>query len=424
MIGRKEIEGVRAIVQNKTIKFSLLATVASLALFFAACDSAVSPNLGPGVTNPNEVAATVDGTEIKMEEVERILKQQARGEESKLSPLELAAARLQVLDGLIQKQVLYQKAEAEKTVPSDQEVNAELNRLKTESGKSREQFEKELKQSGNTEESLKKTLKKDMAINKLVEKITGKIEPPKESEIEAFYNGNREAFKAKRGAQLAAIVIDPRKLNDADTTTNQVEAQQRAKEIGDRLLVRRADFATLAREFSEDPQTRARGGDWQYFTEDQMKQAFGPVFADFVMNKMQTGEIFPQAIVFEGKILIIKLQDKKLKDEDQTLETPGVREKITKALIDSRKQLLSQSYAAVAMSDAKIRNLLAEKVIENPNELSGARPAATSKPGSESNENSNSNASNSAANAANANLNAASDNAPGNSNAEPKKEDE
>lgn len=358
----------------------LLAVFSVFTLSFTNCEPSSGPGVGTEGVNPNEVAATVNGTEIKMEEVERILKQQARGEESKLSPLELAAARLQVLEGLIRQEVLFQKAQAEETVPTDEEVNNELNRRKTESGMSQEQWEKQLTESGTTEEALKESLKKEMAINKLIEKVTGKIEPPKDSEIEAFYNGNKEAFKARRGAQFGAIVIDPRKVFEGDTTTNEVEAQQRATELGNRLLRGGTDFATVAREYSEDPQTRASGGDWRYFTEDEMRQTFGANFADYVMNQAQSGDIVPQAIPLEGKILILKVQQKKEKDEDQTLETPGVREQITKALIDSRKQLLSESYAAVAMSEATIENYLARKVIENPNELSGARPAPQAQP--------------------------------------------
>jgi peptidyl-prolyl cis-trans isomerase SurA len=239
----------------------------------------------------------------------------------------------------------------------------------------------------------------------LIDKIAGKIEPPKDNEIEAFYNSNKEALKNKRGAQLAAIVIDPQKTAEGDTTTTEIEAQQKAKEVGDRLL-RGADFATVAREASEDPQTGLQGGDWRYFTEDEMKQAFGQGVSDYVMTKMQNGQIVPQAIPFQGKILIIKLQRKQETDEDRTLETPGVREEITKFLIDSRKQLLSQSYAAVAMNEAKVENFLAGKVISNPNELSGARPAPVTTPATNAN-----------TNAANGNTNTVNVNSTANSNA-------
>ena len=116
------------------IRIGLLTVLSAFTLSFTNCESVADPGTGTDGVNPNEVAATVNGNEIKMEEVERILKQQTRGEESKLSPLELAAARLQVLEGLIRTEVLFQKAQEEETVPSDDEVNAELNRRKTESG--------------------------------------------------------------------------------------------------------------------------------------------------------------------------------------------------------------------------------------------------------------------------------------------------
>ncbi|GIU81815.1 MAG: hypothetical protein KatS3mg006_0879 [Pyrinomonadaceae bacterium] len=359
-------------VQIKVRERIVLAIVLVLATF-----SAISCNSERA--SGGEIAATVNGKPIRMEEVERVVKSQLRGEEKKLSPLEIAQARLQALDLLIQREVLFQKAQKENLVPRDEEITAEINKRKTESGLSQEEFEKRLKEIDETEASLRESVKKELAIQKLNDKITGRIESPKESEIKAFFESNRELFKAKRGAQLAVIVIDPQKTSEQDTTTNQVEAQQKAKELGDRLL-RGADFATVARENSEDPQTALRGGDWRYFTEEELKQAFGDAAADYIMNKMNVGDIIPQVIPFEGRYLIIKLQRRQEKDEDQTLDSPGVRQQITDLLVNARKQLLIQAYMAVAMDEARIENFLAKKVIENPNELSGARPMVAETP--------------------------------------------
>lgn len=403
MIRKVNFEGAKATVQKSNFRFLTYIFLAAAALIFNACNTGSTSNSSPGEMASGDTAAAVNGKAIKMEEVERGLKQQAQGQPINLSPLELAAARLQILESLIQQEVMFQKAEKEGTVPSEEEVTAELNKLKTQSAKSQEQYEKDLQATGTTEQQLKDSLKKQLAINKLIEKVASKVEPPRDSEIEAFYNSNKEGFKNKRGAQLAAIVIDPQKTFDGDTTTTEIEAQQKAKEVGDRLL-RGADFATVAREASEEPQTRMQGGDWRYFSEDEMKQAFGPQFAEYVMTKMENGQIIPQAIPFQGKILIVKLQRKQETDEDRTLETPGVREEITKYLIDSRKQLLSQSYAAVAMNEAKIENYLAQKVITNPNELSGARPASAATPA------------NTNANTATLNTNTANTNSAGNVN--------
>jgi parvulin-like peptidyl-prolyl isomerase len=388
-------------VRRSTISILFSAALVAIAVFIAACGG---PASGPetGGVDPNETAATVNGKPIKMEEVERAIKQQAQGQESTLSPLELAAGRLQVLQTLIEQEVMYQKAEKEGAVPTDEEVTGEFNKRKTASGLSQEQFDAKMKEIGETEASARLTIKKGLAIQKLQDKITGKIEPPKDNEITQFYNNNPAAFKNKRGAQLGAIVIDPSDSGSGDTTRNDLEAQAKAKEVGTRIM-QGADFATVAREASEDSNTKMQGGDWRYFTEEEMKQAFGQGFSDAVMTKMQNGQIFPQLVPFEGRYLIIKLQRKQERDEDRTLDTPGVRQEITDYLINSRKQLLAASYQAIAMNEAKIENFLAKKVVNNPNELSGARPAVSPTAAA-----ANSNTASNVANTSNTNTNGAS----------------
>ncbi|MGH9949110.1 MAG: SurA N-terminal domain-containing protein, partial [Pyrinomonadaceae bacterium] len=210
-------------MRRSKIFFLFLTVAAVSAAFITGCGGPVSGPDGP--VDGNETAATVNGKTIKMEDVERAIKQQAQGQENRLSPLELAAARLQVLQSLIEQEVMFQKAEKEGTVPTDEEVNAEFNKQKTASGMSAEQFDAKMKEIGETEASARLAIKKGLAITKLNERITGQIEPPKDNEIEQFYNSNKEAFKNKRGAQLAVIVIDPKDNGQGDTTKNDIEAQ-------------------------------------------------------------------------------------------------------------------------------------------------------------------------------------------------------
>jgi hypothetical protein len=80
-------------------------------------------------------------------------------------------------------------------------------------------------------------------------------------------------------------------------------------------------------------------------------------------------------VAIGGRYYIFKLQERVDKEENLTLESPGVRPQITELLVNNRKQLLAASYQAIAMNEAKVENYLAKKVVDNPNELSGARPA-------------------------------------------------
>ncbi len=352
--------------------------VLSLGLTAVACFLFLTSGCGnsPASGTKGDAAATVNGKPIMKEQVEKVLKQQGQGQESKLSPLELAQARLRILEGLIQQEVMFQKAEKEKTVPSDEDVTAEYNKQKTASNLSAEQFDKKMQEIGETDASAKDTIKKGLAIQKLMEKVTSKVDAPKDNEIEAFYNTNKEMFLKKRGVKLAVIVIDPANSGAGDTTVDDATARLKVNEIGTKLQQGNgANFTDVARESSEDP-SRVQGGELQYFPEDALKQNFGEYAESFMNPKYTVGNVAGPLLLF-GKYYYFKLLERNEADETITLEKPGTREDINKLLVQSRKELLQASYAALAMNEAKIENLLAKQVVDNPNELSGARPASS-----------------------------------------------
>src|SRR5437773_445645 len=290
------------------LRLVILTAIAIIAALSMACGG------GPGGTSnlsgpvdPNETAATVNGRVIKMEDVERAVKQQAQGQDTTFSQLELTSARLQVLQSLIEQEVMFQKAEKEGTVPTDDEITAEVNKEKNQSGKSADQIEKEMKDQGMTEASLRDQIKKQLAIQKLTDKITGKIEQPKDSEIEAFYNGNKDAFVKKRGVRLAAIVFDPAASTESDAAGKEQAARLRASEIAKKLQTGQ-DFAQLARDNSEDQQSRLQGGDLGYISEDNLRQTFPQVAADLMNPQMPIGKMVLASA--QGKFFILKLQER------------------------------------------------------------------------------------------------------------------
>lgn len=374
MIQIDTFKGVIAKVQMFKLRVLPVAAAAVFAVMLGACGGETPSNSSSTAgVDPNETAATVNGKTIKMEDVERAVKQQAQGQESKLSPLELAGARLQVLQGLIEQEVMFQKAEKEGVVPKDEDVAAEVNKQKVESRLSAEEFDRQMKQAGLDEASFKESVKRGMAIKNLVDKVTGRIETPKEGEIDAFFKGNPELFKRKRGVRLAAIVVDPADNGQGDTTTNEDQANLKIKEILTKIQQPGSDFAALAREYSEDP-SKFQGGDLGFLSEDDLKQSYPQLAAGFMNPEFTVGRI-TNAVPINGKAYIFKLQERNEKEENLTLESPQVRPQINEMLVNNRKQLLAASYQAIAMNEAEIDNLLAKKVVENPNELSGARPA-------------------------------------------------
>jgi peptidyl-prolyl cis-trans isomerase SurA len=355
---------------HRVIKQTYVITaIALVAFLLSACNRSGSGAQG-GVESG--VAATVNGKNIMLSEVDKVLSQKAQGQQSTLTPMQLAQARMQVLTGLVQQEVLLQRAEKEKLVPSDEEINRFINDLKASSNMTEEQFLKRLKEQDQTMETLREEARKSVAIQKLQDKAYGTIQIM-DKEVEDYYNNNKQLFVNARGVQLAMIAVDPRDNGAPDDAKSEADAKLKIDNIYSQLKTG-ADFADVARARSEDP-SNARGGDIGFATEDDLKQNNFPaqLVTDF-FNTMQVGS-FTTPTQFGGRWYIFKLQRKQLQNENLTLDSPGVREQITEALRNQRKQLLNAALLEVAMNDAKIVNYLATNMLNSPINYGAARPA-------------------------------------------------
>jgi len=202
----------------------ILSLVMSLmAIAFSACGTADS-------SKDKAVAATVNGKPITLAEVDRQVTQQVGGQVSKLSQQQLANARLSVLDNLIQEEVLFQRAEKEKLLPTDDEVNQYLTQQKTQQGMTEDDFQKRLKEQGLTEAGAKEETRKLIAVQKLQQKYTGTV-AISDHEVEEYYLANKEQFVIGRGLELAEIAVDPRDNGLQDDAKTDAEAKTKIDQV-------------------------------------------------------------------------------------------------------------------------------------------------------------------------------------------------
>ncbi|MBA2735056.1 MAG: SurA N-terminal domain-containing protein [Acidobacteria bacterium] len=363
---------------SRLIKQTVLtASVALITLAFTACGSTGS-GTGTGTTSPGgatDVAATVNSKNIMLSEVDRLINQKFQGQQSKLSPLQLAQTRLQALDTLIQQEVLFQRAEKQGLIPKDDEINQVLTVLKQQSGMTEEEFQKRLKEQGQTVEMLRDEARRSKAIEKLQDQINAKI-TVRDEEVSDYYNTNKQQFINPRGVGLANIVVDPAENGLQDDAKNETEAKVKVDNIYAQLKSG-ADFATVARARSEDvPEVRERGGDLGFATEDALKQNGFPVsLVEQFFGPLQVGSYTPPIQFPNKRWYIFKLQSKQLQNENLTFDSPGVRQQITQALTDQRKQILNAALLEVAMTEAKVVNNLAADMLAKPEMMSGMRQA-------------------------------------------------
>lgn len=329
-------------------------------------------------TKDSMVAATVNGRNIMLSEVERQVNQQAGGNTSSLNQLQMAQARLQVLSGLIQREVLYQRAEREKVLPTDAQIEGAIATQKQNSGMTAEDFDKSLKAQNMSMETLREEAKKDLAIAALQDKYNGKINIS-DREVEEYYQANRQLFKNERGVALSMIVVDPADNSNTgitDDAKNEADAKIKIDNIYQQLQGK-ADFATVARAKSEEVNSLRAGGDVGFATEQDLRNNnFPPELISQFFGPMQVGD-YTQPVRFGtgGKWYIFKLAEKRLATENLTLESTGVRQQITQGLTNQRKQLLNAALLETAINEAKIVNHLANNMLNNPGNL-GLRPAA------------------------------------------------
>ena len=325
----------------------------------------------------NNIAATVNGRNIMLSEVERVVNQQTGGNTSALNQLQMAQARMTVLDNLIQREVMFQRAEREKVLPTEAQIDGAIATQKQNSGMTSEDFDKSLKAQNLSMETLREEARKDLAIAALEDKYSGKIDIS-DREVEEFYNNNRDQFKNERGVALAMIMVDPADNSAAritDDAKNDADAKLKIDNIYQQLQGK-ADFATVARARSEDINTLARGGDIGFATEQDLKNNnFPEELISSLFGSMQVGDYTQPTRFNSGKWYIFKLAERRLTAENLTLESPGVRQQIAQGLTNERKKLLNAALRETAMNDAKIVNNLAANMLNNPSNL-GLRPAA------------------------------------------------
>ena len=188
-----------------------------------------------------------------------------------------------VLDKLIVEEIIMQKAEEEKFLASDEEVNEEVTGFKEMVG-GKEGFDGFLEANDMDEEYFKAGIKKELTVEKYREKFLEdlKIE---DKDLKEYYEANKDQYETIKASH---ILVE-----------EEAEAQEIKKELDGG-----EDFGKLA-EKSIEPDAAEREGDLGYFARGQMV----PEFEEEAF-KLEVDEI-SEPVKTEHGYHIIKVTDKK-----------------------------------------------------------------------------------------------------------------
>src|ERR1700719_3957261 len=278
-----------------------------------------------------DLMASVNGRQIYRSEVDKYYANQTSGSDQQPVGEQAESLRLSILNELIETEILMQRAEKLGLLATDEEVDRKLNEVK--SPYTAEEFNKRLQDK--------------------------KISLDEFNLIEAQYHLAKIMVSGVVSAQVHNLQ-NSKAQNDA-------EARKKIQMIANRLDSG-DDFATMAMNYSEDPETSNNGGDLGMAPESALKTA-DPTTREAVM-KLKPGQFTPVIPILNPTnhqpyaYMIVKLLSKEPAGQRE-LSDPRVQQAIRQQLRERREQLLKAAYYETLRDEAKITNYYAEQVLKN-----------------------------------------------------------
>ncbi|MBZ5579066.1 MAG: SurA N-terminal domain-containing protein [Acidobacteriia bacterium] len=312
---------------------------------------------------PPNVAAEVNNHAITYAELDKTYTSQYPQPAEGSSDDQVMMQKLDVLSSLINSELLLQRAEKLGLTAVDADVDTEFNKMKAPYTK--EEFDRQLAARKMTVEDLKSQLRRQLTVDKLINKeITSHITIT-DADVANFYNANRASFNlAEPQVHLSQIVTtavpdaNVRNLKNSKAQ-NDTEAKTKILDIEARLK-RGDDFAMLAQNYSEDPNTAANGGDMGFVPESALERA-NPELRKMVVA-LPPGGVSPVIHTQEG-YRILKVISKEPAGQRE-LNDPRVQQSIRETLMNRKDNLLKTAYYEMARNNAKVENYLARGITD------------------------------------------------------------
>jgi peptidyl-prolyl cis-trans isomerase SurA len=310
---------------------------------------------------PANVAATVNGRAITYPDLDKQYDSQfGAGERSTGDQLQIQ--KLEVLRTLIDNEIMLQRAEKLGLMAVDADVEAKFNELKA--PYTQEEFQKQLDARKMSVEELRAQLRKDLSVQKLFNKeITSQI-TISDKDIAEFYNTNKGSFNlAEPQIHMAQILVTPSADPNVRNLKNdkaQDDEQARKKIAGISARIRQGeDFAMLAQNYSEDPNSSQNGGDLGFIPESALEKANADLRKTLIA--LRPGETTAPLKTPEG-YRILKLITREPAGQRE-LADPKVQQTIRETLINRKDQLLKAAYYEMARNDAKVINYFVNAIV-------------------------------------------------------------
>jgi len=270
----------------------------------------------------------------------------ARGQD--LPPGEMSHLEQQVLDRLIQIQILLHKATDADKAAGKETCAKRIEAIRARAG-SDEALRRQLKSVGTTPDELESKMAEESIAQVVLEREL-KIHV-EDADVKKFYDDNPSKFEQPEMVRASHILVSTK---DPDTNKDLADDQKTAKRKKAEDLLKRArageDFAKLAKENSDDPGSKDKGGEYQ-FARGQMVPEFEA--AAFSLKTNEVSDIVTTQYGYH----IIKLSEKiPAKKVELAKVSPEIKDYLKQQQMQSRQQDLG-AYLEKIKKDAEVKIL-------------------------------------------------------------------
>jgi foldase protein PrsA len=199
---------------------------------------------------PSGAIAVVGDTEIEKAEFDRLIKQAetsatAQGQEfPKTGSPEYNDLKDAIVRSLVERAEFEQEAEEMGIKVTDAELEKRLDELKQQFFQGdEEKYRKEIAKQGLTDERVREEIRARLLSEKLYEKVTSGVKVS-QAEIKSYYDKNKAQFQRPESREVRHILV---------------KKESQATDIYEQLRDG-ANFAALAKKFSQDTSSASKGG--------------------------------------------------------------------------------------------------------------------------------------------------------------------
>lgn len=310
---------------------------------------------------PANVSATVNGRALTTADLEKQFKRQFPNQPEGVSQDQVQFQKLELLRAMIDEEILLQRAEKLSLIATEAEVESKFNEIRA--PYTQEEFQRQLDARQMTLEELKAQLRRDLSVEKLMNKELISQINITDKDVSDFYNGNKAAFNyPENNYHVAQIVVtpqpDPNVRNlKRDKAQNDDQARKKISMLEARIR-QGEDFGAVAQNFSEDPSSAPNGGDMGYVPESALEKA-DPETRKAILSLLP-GQVSAPIRTPVGYRLL-KMVSREPAGQRE-LNDPRVQQNIRETLRNRKEQLLRNAYVDACRNESQVINQLAKTI--------------------------------------------------------------